>query len=46
MGAVVHVCPTNVAPDHPESYYSVAQRLHKEIKNSNYPDQYSNISNR
>ena len=29
MGAIVHVCPTNVAPDHPESYYSVAQRLHK-----------------
>ena len=25
MGAEIHVCPTNVAPDHPESYYSVAK---------------------
>jgi len=46
MGAEVYVCPTNVAPDHPESYYSVAARLSKEIENSYYPDQYSNLSNR
>ena len=46
MGAQVYVCPTNVAPDHPDSYYSVAARLSKEIENSYYPDQYSNLSNR
>ena len=46
MGAKVHVCPTNVAPDHPDSYYSVAERLSNEIDNSYYPDQYSNLSNR
>ena len=46
MGATVYICPTNVAPDHPESYYSVAKRLHEEIENSYYPDQYSNLSNR
>ena len=34
MGAEVYVCPTNVAPDHPDSYYSVAARLSKEIENS------------
>lgn len=46
MGAEVHVCPTNVPPDHPESYYSVAERLNKEIPNSFYPYQYDNLSNR
>ena len=46
MGAEVYVCPTNVAPDHPESYYSVAKRLNKEIPNSFYPNQYDNLSNR
>ena len=46
MGAEVYVCPTNVAPDHPDSYYSVAARLSKEIENSYYPNQYSNLSNR
>jgi len=46
MGAQVYVCPTNVAPDHHDSYYSVAARLSKEIENSYYPDQYSNLSNR
>jgi cystathionine beta-synthase len=46
MGAEVYVCPTNVAPDHPESYYSVAQRLNNEIPNSFYPNQYDNLSNR
>ena len=46
MGADVHVCPTNVAPEHPESYYSVAKRLNEEIPNSFYPNQYDNLSNR
>lgn len=46
MGAEVYVCPTNVAPDHPDSYYSVASRLNKEIPNSFYPYQYDNLSNR
>ena len=46
MGAEVYVCPTNVAPDHPESYYSVATRLNKEIPNSFYPFQYDNLNNR
>jgi cystathionine beta-synthase len=46
MGAEVIVCPTNVAPDHPDSYYSVASRLNKEIPNSFYPYQYDNLSNR
>ena len=46
MGAEIYVCPTNVAPDHPESYYSVAQRLNNEIPNSFYPNQYDNLSNR
>ena len=46
MGAQVHVCPTNVTADHPESYYSVARRLNKEIPNSYYPNQYDNLSNR
>jgi len=46
MGATVYICPTNVSPDDPKSYYSVAKRLHEEIENSYYPDQYSNLSNR
>ena len=46
MGAEVYICPTNVAPEHPESYYSVAKRLNKEIPNSFYPNQYDNLSNR
>ncbi len=46
MGAELHVCPTNVPPEHPESYYSVADRLAKEIPNSFYPYQYDNLSNR
>lgn len=45
MGAELYVCPTNVAPEHPESYYSVADRLHKEIPNSFYPYQYDNPGN-
>ena len=46
MGAEVYICPTNVAPEHPESYYSVAKRLNEEIPNSFYPNQYDNLSNR
>jgi len=45
VGAQVYVCPTNVAPDHPDSYYSVAKRLNEEIPNSFYPNQYDNMSN-
>ena len=45
MGAKVYVCPTDVHPDDPESYYSVAKRLNKEIPNSFYPNQYDNLSN-
>ncbi|QCR23552.1 cystathionine beta-synthase [Pontibacter sp. SGAir0037] len=45
VGAEVMVCPTNVAPTHPDSYYSVAKRLNEEIPNSFYPNQYDNLSN-
>ncbi len=45
MGAEVIVCPTNVPADDPKSYYSVAQKLHKEIPNSFYVNQYDNMSN-
>ncbi len=45
LGAEVIVCPTNVEPDDPESYYSVAKRLSEEIPNSFYPNQYDNYSN-
>lgn len=45
VGAEVHVCPTNVEPEDPRSYYSVAAKLTKEIPNSFYPNQYDNQSN-
>jgi cystathionine beta-synthase len=45
FGAEVIVCPTNVDPEDPRSYYSVAARLNKEIANSFYPNQYDNPSN-
>lgn len=45
VGAEVIVCPTNVSPDDPRSYYSVAQKLNKDIPNSFYPNQYDNLSN-
>tara|TARA_R110002124_G_scaffold252236_3_gene417532 strand:+ start:741 stop:1724 length:984 start_codon:yes stop_codon:yes gene_type:complete len=45
VGAEVIVCPTNVEPDDPKSYYSVAKKLNKEIPNSYYPNQYDNQSN-
>lgn len=46
VGAEVIVCPTNVEPDDPRSYYSVAERLSKEIPNSFWCNQYDNLSNR
>ena len=45
LGAEVIVCPTNVEPDDPRSYYSVAKRLSEEIPNSFYPNQYDNSAN-
>jgi cystathionine beta-synthase len=46
FGAEVVVCPTNVEPQDPRSYYSVSARLSREIENSFYPNQYDNLSNR
>ena len=46
MGAEVIVCPTNVPPEDPKSYYSVAKKLNEETPNSFYPNQYDNLSNR
>ena len=46
LGAEVIVCPTNVEPEDPKSYYSVAARLAKEIPNSFFPNQYDNLANR
>ncbi len=46
VGAEVIVCPTNVEPDDPKSYYSVARRLAKEIPNSYHFNQYDNLANR
>ncbi len=46
LGAEVVVCPTNVEPSDPRSYYSVAERLAKEIPNSFFPNQYDNLANR
>ena len=45
MGAEVIVCPTNVPPEDPKSYYSVAKKLNEDIPNSFYPNQYDNASN-
>jgi len=45
-GAEVIVCPTNVDPEDPRSYYSVAKRLQHEIPNSWYVNQYDNLANR
>src|SRR6476620_181025 len=44
-GAEVVVCPTAVPPEHPDSYYSVADRLTRETPNAFRPDQYSNPPN-
>lgn len=46
VGAEVIVCPTNVEPEDPKSYYSVARRLHNEIPNSFFCNQYDNLANR
>jgi len=46
VGAEVIVCPTNVPPDDPKSYYSVAKKLTEDIPNSFYPNQYDNLSNK
>jgi cystathionine beta-synthase len=45
FGAEVIVCPTNVDPEDPRSYYSVSSRLIKEVPNSWKPNQYDNLSN-
>jgi cystathionine beta-synthase len=45
VGAKVIVCPTDVEPDDPRSYYSVSKRLATEIPNSWYVNQYDNPSN-
>ncbi|GGO89765.1 cystathionine beta-synthase [Nocardioides phosphati] len=44
-GARVVVCPTAVAPEHPDSYYNVSDRLVREIPGAWKPDQYSNPNN-
>src|SRR6201986_3821139 len=44
-GAEVVVCPGTVAPDHPDSYYSVARRMAGEIPGGWQPDQYANQQN-
>ena len=46
VGAEVIVCPTNVSPEDPKSYYSIAKRLSEEIPNSYWFNQYDNLSNR
>jgi cystathionine beta-synthase len=46
FGAKVVVCPTNVAPEDPRSYYSVSKRLSETIPNSFYVNQYDNLHNR
>jgi len=46
LGAKVIVCPTNVTPEDERSYYSVAERLSKEIPNSFWFNQYDNLANR
>ncbi len=46
VGAEVIVCPTNVEPDDPRSYYSVARKLSEELPNSYWCNQYDNLSNR
>ena len=45
VGAKVVVCPTDVAPDDPRSYYSTSKRIAEETPNSWYVNQYDNPSN-
>ncbi|PPK70285.1 cystathionine beta-synthase [Actinokineospora auranticolor] len=44
-GAEVVVCPTAVAPEHPDSYYNVSDRLVREIDGAWKPNQYANPEN-
>src|SRR4051812_2908244 len=44
-GAEVVVCPTAVPPEHPNSYYSVSDRLVSEIDGAWKPNQYANVNN-
>jgi cystathionine beta-synthase len=46
VGAEVIVCPTNVAPEDPKSYYSVARKIAAETPNSFFFNQYDNLANR
>jgi cystathionine beta-synthase len=46
VGAEVIVCPTNVEPEDPRSYYAIARKLAKEIPNSFHCNQYDNLANR
>jgi cystathionine beta-synthase len=45
FGARVVVTPTAVPPDHPDSYYRVAERIHRDTPNSVLPNQYANQAN-
>ena len=45
LGAEVHVCPTNVPPEDPRSYYSVARKIHENTPNSIFVNQYDNPGN-
>src|SRR5512144_2408629 len=45
FGAEVIVCPTNVEPEDPRSYYSVSSRLEREVPNAWKANQYDNLSN-
>jgi cystathionine beta-synthase len=45
MGAEVHICPANVLPEDPRSYYEVAKKIHKNTPNSVYINQYFNELN-
>ena len=46
VGAKVIICPADVEPEDPQSYYSTAKRIGEETKNSWYVNQYNNLSNR
>ena len=46
LGAEVIICPTNVEPEDPRSYYQTAARLAREIPNSYLMNQYDNLANR
>ncbi len=45
LGAEVHICPANVPPEDPRSYYETAKKIHKETPNSIYINQYFNELN-